>query len=446
MAEYVNPEDLPEDVVETATSGSPVSLSDLPPELAHRKLMAEQQGPPPVPTIAGAPPMPQWVNAAEEFLLGKSPYDPVKFIKDRLVAPAPTEPSVFGKTIDESIKGLLDLIMPGSVTEGILQAGTGYGIGKVASSGVAQITKGLKAVRPLAREIADESLGKLLTTPEAIQAKAFYQAADLSGKEIPIVTTTKIGKLTHTSTENMTFSQAQEAIANLKATSKRLQTDQLYDQAKKAKEAADHITDQVEITFPGFKATQVGYKRINDINRIQELIGKADPLSQFELSLRKGRAVGPDGMLLKDTASREARFLNKAEREEVLKILEDLGPKPEESLFKQMAKGRAVAGGAGALLGYEHGGYAGAAQGMAVGVLAPNIINYAVSKLLRHPVTRSFFKRSMEQKRGLANINFWRTAGALAERLGMDIFNPPPPPEIAAAMQQVGPPIPTQGQ
>src|SRR3972149_10062433 len=133
MAEFTPIEEEPR-TAEANLAGTAVPLHKLPPEFAHRKLMAEQQGPPSppsVPTIAGGPPTPPWVNAAEQFLLGESPYDPVRFLKETLVGTStPETPSVFGKTIDTAIQGLLDLILPGSVTESILQAGTGYGVSK----------------------------------------------------------------------------------------------------------------------------------------------------------------------------------------------------------------------------------------------------------------------------------------------------------------------------
>ena len=428
MANELNSEEplVEETSQESSLSGQPVALTDLPPELAHKKLMAEQQGPPPVPTMVGQPPLPEGINAVEQFLLGQSPYDPIRFIKEKLTTPTSTELPVFGKTIDTAIQGLVDLLMPSSTTEALGQFALGAGTGKLMAPIASRVSHAIKATRPIAREIADEALGKALATPESIAANTFYKAADESGKLVPVKITEKIGKLSGEYTQEMTFAQAQTAMRELRATEKRLRRADKIAEADKAKDAAKMYEDSIETAFPGFKATQAGYKRMKDIGRIQELVGRKDPVSSLELDIRKGRSVlGPDGLIGQE-GGRVAKFLSKSEREEVLKILEDLGPEPGSHILRQMIEGRIVGGAIGGTLGFQHAGATGAAVGGLTGIIAPQTFNWMISQALRHPATRAFFKRSMEQKGGLANVNFWRTLGAIGERLGMNMFAPPP--------------------
>lgn len=354
--------------------------------------------------------------------------------------PQPGERSAFGEPeifapVGSAIREAGRLLLPGSIPEAAIQAGIGWAGGKIIPTVVENVMRAFRAVRPLAKEVAQTGLAKLLPE-EALQAKLFYEAADLSNKTIPISGATsgaiRSRKFTTTASIPHTFAQAQEAIQNLRLAANSLMRQGRTAAAKTARDQVNELTDQVDKVFPGFKQAQTGYAKLKDIGLVQEMVNKSNPLNTLELDIAKGQVMGPEGLLMKG-GGRATRWLGPDELKEAKTILEKLGPEPGNTIIRQMVEGRAIGGTIGGLLGYQHGGIRGAAEGAALGIAGPKAINWIIGQSLKHPMLRNLLKQSLESPQGLTSPALWRNLSMLGTRLGLNMISPDPedPQEMA---------------
>lgn len=370
-------------------------------------------------------------------------YDPMSALKRTIVSPDQGVAPVFGKTMDDSMKALMDFVLPGSSIEAGAQLAAGWLGGKVMPYIAETASRAFRSLRPIAKEVAKEQLAGQLITPEAYQAKAFYEAADNSGKTVMAKTKIGTGKRTYEIEYPQNFGEAQKSLKNLEYAANELERGGRVPEARLARENMKELEARIEKAFPGYTEAQKGYAKLKDIGAVQELVNENAPLKALELDLAAGRVEGPSGATLLKGGGRATKFLQPSELKEVRQILNKLGPEPGDSLFQKLAMGRAAAGAVGGLMGFQHGGYVGGAEGMAAGVIAPSAINWMISQMLRHPTTRAFLKSGLERKGGLANLQFWQLAGMLGQRLGMNMV--PPEEEPQAPTMPIPMPAPMPG-
>lgn len=367
-----------------------------------------------------------------EELMGAGPgLDVVGRLKQMLTSepPAFARPtSPLFKPIDDAMRGAADALLPGSIPEAAIQAGIGWGMNKLAPVALERGLRAFKATRPLAKEVAVDEIGNLVT-PKMLESKAWYKAAGNSDKTIPITTDlsmaadpTSIVKVT----TPHTFNEALQTIQDLRGQINQLMGEKTPQTAKAygLRQELKKIEEQINLVFPGFNEAKVGMAQLKQNGLIQEMVNKKGPLAAFEADIAKGRIQGPAGTLLEQGGNKASRFLQPGELKEIKGILEKLGPEPGNSLIRQMVEGRALGGTIGGALGYQHGGVRGAAEGAAAGITVPATINWLIRQGLTHPATRALLKQGLERQGGLTNPITWQILTQLGTRLGMDMISP----------------------
>ena len=274
--------------------------------------------------------------------------------------------------------------------------------GPLLSGATGMALRASKAVRPVARTLARETIESKLMTPEALSAKQFY--ADSAAR-------------------TNTFTDMHGMLQKLKYTADKLDDQGQSNVAAPIRARIATLERTLENQFPGFKAAQKGYHRLKSIDRAHQIIEEADPLKVLEKDLAISRVGGRGEAPLVKGGGPVTGHFRPAESEEIRQILDKLGPDPGTGIWQKMVAGHAVGAGVGVATGA--GAYAGGTVGGAMALVGPKTLNAMIAGALRHPATRAFVERSLKKGlsgKGMADPQFWSILSSLGARLGIEGF------------------------
>lgn len=344
----------------------------------------------------------------------------------------------------ESITGM----DPG--TEQILMAGALPGIGRAVGTGARAAIKATTGGRILAKDIAQEAIGKL-ETPLAQDIRNFFSQAVSGGKVVDLPITAQLGDKTVTTTAQHTFQEGVQAVRNLEQTIAGMES--RGEGTAAAKYHLSKLNDMMEKEFPGWKSTKANIQKlattgqVDAIREAQGFVNETGPLAAFEQALSQGQVFGSNGMV--QAGGSNLRALAPETINSIRGILADLGPQPGHNAVRTLIEGRALGHVAGALFGgaigagggFERGGLPmgmlGGATGMLAGMFIPAAFDSMIAKGMTHPVLRQMIKDAVAAK-AIGKPEFWASLAQVGTRLLGNTFVPQPPPPT--------PPMPPQPQ